>query len=474
MPKRSSVLPSSDELLARLVRSGGERPFRALYERYHAQLYRYCYSLVRNESDAQDALQSTFTRALIALREGRRSAPVRPWLYRIAHNESISILRARRPVVPQSDPEPSAAGVSAEESASQRARLALLLSDLTQLAERPRAALVMRELGGLSHEEIASALDVSVGAAKQAIFEGRSALFELEEGRAMACDEVRHKLSDRDGRVLRGRQVRAHLRDCGPCAAFAAAIPGRQAELRALVPALPPAAAAAVLAHALQGATSGGHAVAGASAASSGSALAGTGSAASAGSTAASAAKVLAAIATPKALLATAVIAGAAAAGGLVTAAPSHHRVTPPGVTTPLRLGPSVGTKRSTSASSPSARAHANAQSNSAASARRATSSRVSNPGRAANPAHGGNPPAHSSSHGPPPWAPGASNYSASSPGNSSSAPGHSNSSPGKSSSARSRSSSSPGKSSTAKSRLGQAPGLTRHHHPALGQLKQH
>ena len=67
-------------------------------------------------------------------------------------------------------------------------------------------------------------LETSVGAAKQAIFEARRSLFEFAEGRAMACDEVRKTISDADGRSLRSRRVRAHLRDCSACAEFAAAI----------------------------------------------------------------------------------------------------------------------------------------------------------------------------------------------------------------------------------------------------------
>ena len=67
---------------------------------------------------------------------------------------------------------------------------------------------------------------------------------ECAEGRAMACAEVCRAISDGDRRVLRGRRVRAHLRDCASCAAFASAIEARQSELRALVPVLPAAASA--------------------------------------------------------------------------------------------------------------------------------------------------------------------------------------------------------------------------------------
>jgi RNA polymerase sigma factor (sigma-70 family) len=477
--KRASVLPRSDELLARLVASGGERPFRALYERYHAPLYRYCYSLVRNEADAQDALQSTFTRALVALREGRRNAPLRPWLYRIAHNESISLLRARRPVAPESDHELLVApAASTEERAAERARLQLLLVDLGELAERARAALVMRELSGLSHEEIATALGISVGAAKQAIFEARSALFELAEGREMACGTVRRKLSDGDRRVLRGRGVRAHLRDCVSCSAFAAAMPARASDLRALFPVLPPAAAAALWGRALEGAASHGSgsafgASAGASPAGGGSALAGAGGAgAGMSSSAATAFKVLAAIATPKALLATAVVAGvAASATGLATSSSSHRAARTSHLHATQALGPAAVGRTARSGVNRAAPTQSNAparpQSGSPAARSHARSTSAS--GRA--PASSSS--THPASQGPPPWAPSTTRPTGSSPGHSShtGSPGNSahTGSPGNSSHAGS----SPGQSSQSKSRTGVPPGLAKHDHCPPGQAKK-
>jgi RNA polymerase sigma factor (sigma-70 family) len=237
-----------DERLARLAAAGHERAFAVVYERHHQALYRYCRSIVRNEADAQDALQSTFTAAFAALRRGGPDAPIRPWLYRIAHNEAVSTLRRRRPTVELSDATESWAA-SVDDQVAARSRLDLLLRDLRELHDRQRSALVMRELSGLSHEEIALALDTSVGAAKQAIYEARRSLFEFSEGRAMACDEIRRTISDADGRLLRSRRVRAHLRECSACAAFAAAIPERRSELQALIPTLPAATAAGLWWH---------------------------------------------------------------------------------------------------------------------------------------------------------------------------------------------------------------------------------
>ena len=57
----------SDERLARLAAHDSERAFTTMYERYHQMLYRYCRSIVRDDADTQDALQSTFARALSTL-----------------------------------------------------------------------------------------------------------------------------------------------------------------------------------------------------------------------------------------------------------------------------------------------------------------------------------------------------------------------------------------------------------------------
>ena len=235
----------ADERLAQLVAAGRERAFAVLYERYHQPLYRYCRSMLRNDQDAQDALQSTFAAALAALQESKRNAPFRPWLFRIAHNEAITVIRRRRDAGQEISDSMLGSARSASDEADDRARVAVLMGDLAQLPERQRAALLMRELNGLSHAEISVALATTDTAAKQAIFDARNALTEFAEGRALACEEVRRKISERDGRVLRSRRVRSHLRDCSGCAAFAAAISERRSDLRALVPLLPAATSAA-------------------------------------------------------------------------------------------------------------------------------------------------------------------------------------------------------------------------------------
>lgn len=241
-----------DERLARLVGEANGHAFAVLYERHHQPLYRYCRSLLRNDADAQDALQSTMAGAFAALTRGQRDAPLRPWMYRIAHNEAVSLLRRRRPEAEVTEAA-ELAGASVEERVDERARVSQLLADMRELPERQRGALVMRELGGLSHQEIAIALATSVGGAKQTIFEARRSLLEFEEGRAMECEAVRRTISDGDRRALRGRRIRAHLRYCRACTGFAASISERTAQLRALAPPLPALVASGLLARVLGG-----------------------------------------------------------------------------------------------------------------------------------------------------------------------------------------------------------------------------
>src|SRR4051794_25310668 len=88
---------ASDERLARLATAGSEAALAAIFERHQQALHRYCYSILGNSHDAADALQNTMLKALRSLPGETRRIVLRPWLYRVAHNESISLLRARRP-----------------------------------------------------------------------------------------------------------------------------------------------------------------------------------------------------------------------------------------------------------------------------------------------------------------------------------------------------------------------------------------
>jgi RNA polymerase sigma factor (sigma-70 family) len=235
----------SDDRLARRAADGDERAFAAIFDRYHQRLYRYCLGIVGNPQDAQDALQNAMVKVLRALPGEKRRIELKPWLYRIAHNESIELLRRRREtrelVAEQAAP---GAGLAGE--VASRERLRRLFSDLDQLPERQRGALVMRELAGLDFAEIGTALGTSAAVARQTLYEARLSLRQMDEGREMSCETVTRTLSDGDGRVTRRRDLRAHLRTCSDCRRFGEEIEGRRRDLVALSP-LPAVAAAGLL-----------------------------------------------------------------------------------------------------------------------------------------------------------------------------------------------------------------------------------
>jgi RNA polymerase sigma factor (sigma-70 family) len=233
---------------ARLVERAGrgdKRAFAAIFKRHSQGLYRYCLTILGSPDDAQDALQSTMEKALRALPGDEREIDLKPWLYRIAHNESIELIRRRRGGE-SLDAEATADGPGLAATAESRERLRRLIADLGDLPERQRGALVMREMGGLDFNEIGEALETSPAVARQTLYEARVALRRAEEGREMPCEEVTRALSGGDGRIARRRDIRAHLRTCANCRRFKEEIAQRSSDFAALSP-LPGIAAAGIL-----------------------------------------------------------------------------------------------------------------------------------------------------------------------------------------------------------------------------------
>jgi RNA polymerase sigma factor (sigma-70 family) len=234
----------SDERLSRLAAGGDRAAFAVIFDRYQQELFAYCASILRDRDDAADAVQSTMLRAMRALDGEEREIAVRPWLYRIAHNEAIELLRR-----PRTEPDTGAEVVtvgSVEADAAVRAHLRAVLKDIQGLPDRQRSALVMRELSGLSYTDIGAALMTSEAGAKQAVYDARQALHDLAKGRDSDCETIRRRISDGDRRVFRGRAIRAHLTACTDCRAWQAELAARETSWAAFTPAMPAAAATAL------------------------------------------------------------------------------------------------------------------------------------------------------------------------------------------------------------------------------------
>ena len=237
---------TDDELAAEAAR-GNDKAFGALFERLQDPLYRYCLSILGNPEEARDALQNAMLKAYRALRGETREIAARPWLYRIARNESVSALRGRKPLG-DLDEAVGVAAAGADVDAAAREQLSDLVADLRSLPERQRSALVLRELSGLDYEELGAALDISPNAARQTVFKARVSMQATVEGRTAHCDEVRAAMSKNDGRFRRRRSIQAHLERCAVCTEFAEGLERRPRDFAALFPPLPASAAAAMLA----------------------------------------------------------------------------------------------------------------------------------------------------------------------------------------------------------------------------------
>jgi RNA polymerase sigma factor (sigma-70 family) len=164
----------SDRRLVDLVREGNESAFEEIVRRYRRPLDRFAASIVG--AGADDVTQDSFRKALEALRHAEADVELRPWLFRIVRNTALNDLRDRPPAAAELVEELVAGGRSAAAEAEQRAELQDLTAHLRALPENQRAALVMRELEGMGHEEIAAALGISDGAARQAIARARTAV----------------------------------------------------------------------------------------------------------------------------------------------------------------------------------------------------------------------------------------------------------------------------------------------------------
>lgn len=175
----------SDERLVRLVRDGHQPAFTTIVDRHGPALQRYCARLV-GEQRAEDAVQQAFANAHRALTEHDDAVELRPWLYRIAHNAALNTLRGDTDGWSLDDPATDGASLPAaggpggyedvETTVVQRERLRVTLTTIAALPPSQRDALVLRELEGRSHEEIAGVLGVTAGAARQHLMRARAAV----------------------------------------------------------------------------------------------------------------------------------------------------------------------------------------------------------------------------------------------------------------------------------------------------------
>jgi RNA polymerase sigma factor (sigma-70 family) len=322
--RRSPLLRlQGDERLIAMIRSGQERAFDTLVERYQGRLLAFCRGMLPSAEDAEDILQEVFVAAHKAILADNRAINARPWLYRIARNRCLNHLRRPVPEGQDSmDVHPHENGVSVAERVQTREEFRALIADVQDLPETQRTALLLREIDALAYEEIALAMDTTVPAVKSLLVRARMSLADCSQGRHLTCDEVHLELAEAaEGLRKASGPARAHMRGCERCRDYRKELRRSGRALAALAPIGPLAALHGILtgklgwsgaelgmSSAKLGTGSGGGASAGASSGAAatggaGAAGAGTGTAAVGGAAAAGSSGMT--------------LAGGAAAGGL-------------------------------------------------------------------------------------------------------------------------------------------------------------
>jgi RNA polymerase sigma-70 factor (ECF subfamily) len=174
----------SHELVERCKR-GDELAWRQLVEATHREVYSLCLRILRDPDDAAEATQDAYLKAWRALGGFRGDAMFSTWLYRVAANAAISKQRSRqrrrtREVGAEDEvlaQLPSSA--STETLAGARIELQAVEVALRTLPEHYRTAVVLRDVYGMSIEEIADRLKISETAAKARVHRGRKKIVEL-------------------------------------------------------------------------------------------------------------------------------------------------------------------------------------------------------------------------------------------------------------------------------------------------------
>ena len=170
----------NDDVLVERTQDGDRRAFSELVRRYQAVVYRSCYRILGDREDAKDASQEAFIRAYRRLDTFRGRGAFKSWILRIAMNVSLNV-RSRREL-PRTDIDSveSIPGTEAPEGELLRSEAAAQIHKALQLVQpNHRAAVVLRDLEGLTYKEIGESLAVPEGTVKSWVHRGRKRLKEL-------------------------------------------------------------------------------------------------------------------------------------------------------------------------------------------------------------------------------------------------------------------------------------------------------
>jgi RNA polymerase sigma-70 factor, ECF subfamily len=171
----------AESALIEKAQSGDRNAYGELVRQHHQGVINVVYRMCGDTHLAEDTAQDAFIQAWLNLPSFRPGTSLRNWLYRIAINAALDSLR-RSPKMPLADidslsmPDPQA---GPEAALLQKERRLSVQKAVVSLAEASRAVLVLREYGGLSYDEISSALDIPLGTVMSRLNYARNRLKEI-------------------------------------------------------------------------------------------------------------------------------------------------------------------------------------------------------------------------------------------------------------------------------------------------------
>lgn len=180
---------SEDGLLIRQATKGDAYAFEQLMRRHESRMYAVAVRMCGNREDAQDCVQDAMLRVYRALDRFKGQSSFSTWVYRITMNTCLDELRRRKvrastslDTLLESGWSPSDETDTPERHALRSEQRTALAKAIAELPEDMRSAIVLRELQGLSYEEISEVLTVNVGTIKSRISRGREKLRQLITG----------------------------------------------------------------------------------------------------------------------------------------------------------------------------------------------------------------------------------------------------------------------------------------------------
>jgi len=176
--KAAEAIPGDGDLVARM-RDGDHEALRAIVQRYQDRIFALIYGIVRDRHEVEDVAQEVFLKAFTRIGAFDGRSRFYTWLYRVAANTAKDHVkkRSRRPSVPLAEDANIESGTVGPAASAERHELRQRVRDAIQaLPPRYREVLALRELEGMSYNEIAAVLKVSIGTVESRLHRARTRL----------------------------------------------------------------------------------------------------------------------------------------------------------------------------------------------------------------------------------------------------------------------------------------------------------